>query len=59
LPCSTTRCRTSAGTPDELRARLAVQWLEWRYAHDSGAGMDTSDKDPSDKDPQQYIAEHR
>ncbi|MCW2677400.1 MAG: hemerythrin-like protein [Modestobacter sp.] len=39
--------------PDELRARLAVQWLEWRYAHDSGAGVDTGDKDP-----QQYIAEH-
>jgi hypothetical protein len=39
--------------PDELRARLAVQWLEWRYTHDSGAGVDTGDKDP-----QQYIAEH-
>jgi hypothetical protein len=41
--------------PDELRARLAVQWLEWRYAHDSGAGMGMG---TSDKDPQQYIAEH-
>lgn len=39
--------------PDELRARLAVEWLNWRYAHDSGAGVDTSDKDP-----QKYIEEH-
>ena len=39
--------------PDELRARLAVEWLDWRYRHDSGEGVDTSDKDP-----QEYIAEH-
>jgi Hemerythrin HHE cation binding domain len=39
--------------PDELRARLAVEWLEWRYAHDSGEGVDTGDKDP-----ESYIAEH-
>lgn len=38
---------------DELREQLAVQWLAWRNEHDSGAGVDTSDKDP-----QEYIKEN-
>ena len=32
--------------PDELREQLAVAWLDWRYEHDSGRGVSTSDKDP-------------
>lgn len=35
---------------DELRERLAVAWLTWRYEHDSGRGIDTADHDP-----QRYI----
>lgn len=38
---------------DELRASLAVDWLEWRYSHDSGTGV--SDKD---KDAQTYISQN-
>jgi len=30
---------------DKDRERLAVAWLDWRYEHDSGAGVDASDKD--------------
>jgi hypothetical protein len=33
---------------DRLRAELAVAWLSWRYAHDSGVPG-------RDKDPQAYI----
>jgi hypothetical protein len=37
---------------DALRAELALRWLDWRYAHDSGEGI------TYDKDPEEYIAEH-
>ncbi len=39
--------------PDDLRERLAVAWLDWRYEHDSGKQV--SDRN---KDPDRYIAEH-
>ena len=39
--------------PDDLRARLAVEWLDWHNRHDEIRGVDTSDKDP-----ETYIAEH-
>jgi Hemerythrin HHE cation binding domain len=32
--------------PDTLRIQLAIDWLNWRYAHDSGRGVTTADKDP-------------
>ena len=38
---------------DELREKLAIDWLNWRYAHDSGRGVSTSNKDP-----ETYIEEH-
>ena len=38
---------------EELRAKLAVEWLNWRYEHDSGSGVSTRDKDP-----QTYIEEN-
>ena len=38
---------------DELRASLAVDWLSWRYAHDSGEGV--ADKN---KNVEQYIADN-
>lgn len=38
---------------DEMREQLAVLWLAWRNQHDSGAGVDTRDKDP-----QQYIEQN-
>jgi hypothetical protein len=31
---------------DATREQLAVDWLNWRYAHDSGRGVSTKDKDP-------------
>ena len=38
---------------DELREELAVAWLNWRFEHDSGKGVDGRDKDP-----QTYIDEN-
>lgn len=38
---------------DAMRAKLAVAWLDWRYEHDSGAGVSTKDKDVKT-----YIAEN-
>src|SRR4051812_13009355 len=38
---------------DELRDELAVAWLNWRYEHDSGENVSTSNKDADE-----YIAEH-
>ncbi len=38
---------------DELRASLAVDWLAWRFDHDSGAGVSTKDKVADT-----YIAQH-
>ena len=32
--------------PEKLRESLAVDWLNWRYAHDDGQGVSTTDKDP-------------
>ena len=37
----------------ELRAELALRWLDWRYAHDSGEGI------TYDKDPEEYIEQYR
>ena len=31
---------------DKLREQLAIDWLNWRYTHDSGRGVGTADKDP-------------
>jgi hypothetical protein len=39
--------------PEELREKLAIEWLNWRYEHDSGRGVDRSDKDPDE-----YIEEN-
>lgn len=39
---------------DDLRESLAVAWLQWRYEHDSGAGV--SDED---KDAEEYIEANR
>lgn len=39
--------------PDELREQLAVDWLNWRFEHDSGENVSTHDKDPDS-----YIAEN-
>ena len=37
----------------ELRAELALRWLDWRYAHDSGEGI------TYDKEPEAYIEQYR
>jgi hypothetical protein len=31
---------------DKVREQLAIDWLNWRYEHDSGRGVGTGDKDP-------------
>lgn len=38
---------------DALREKLAIDWLNWRFDHDSGKGVSTREKDPAT-----YIDEH-